>query len=126
MIGLAKTLVGMNFSEQVARARDWHWRDGLDASRPRRHHDHAVGERNGLAEIVGDEVDGLAFFVPQFEQLVLEQQPGLGVQWAEWFIHQYDLRLVDQRADDVGALAHAAGKLMRVAVLKAAETNPVD
>src|SRR5262245_13624914 len=109
--------------EQVARTRNRYRCDSLDSPRTRRHHDDAVGESDCLAQIVGDENNGLALLMPQVEQLILQEQPGLGIERTEWLIHQDDFGLVDQRPDNIGALTHAAGQLMRVAILDAAETD---
>ena len=48
------------------------------------------------------------------------------VERTERLVHEDDFGIVDQRADDVGALAHAAGELVRIAVLEAVEPDAVD
>ena len=60
------------------------------------------------------------------QQLVLHQLAGLHVERAEGLVHQQDLGLVDQRLGHRDALAHAAGELVRVAVLEAGQPDPVD
>src|SRR5262249_11043088 len=62
----------------------------------------------------------------ELQQLVLQHDPGLGVERAKGLIHQNELRIIDKRADDVGALAHAAGKLVRIMILEAREPDLTD
>ena len=77
-------------------------------------------------EVMGDEDHGLALLLPQLEQLVLQDQPRLRVERTERLVHEHDFGIVDQRADNIGALAHAAGELVRIAVLEAVEPDAVD
>ena len=56
----------------------------------------------------------------------MHETASLGVERAERLVHQQDLRIERERARERGALAHAAGKLRRIAVLKAAEPDQID
>ena len=91
-----------------------------------RQHQRAVAERDRLGDVVGDEDDGLAAEVPEPQQVLLQLHAGLRVERAERLVHQDDRRIVDQRADQRGALAHAAGQLMRIVVLEAGEADGAD
>ena len=58
--------------------------------------------------------------------LVLEDEPGLGVERGERLVHQEDLGLVDDQPGEGDALAHAAGELVGIAVLGALEVDELD
>src|SRR5262249_51411751 len=60
------------------------------------------------------------------QQILLQLGPGLRVERAEWLIHQNDRRIVDQRPDQRGTLAHAARELVRIVVFEAAEAGGAD
>src|SRR5262249_57456001 len=65
-----------------------------------------VGERDRLHQVVGHEHDGPAAPLPELEQLVLEEEPGLGVQGPQWLVHEDDVdALVPQGAADRDALS---------------------
>jgi hypothetical protein len=72
---------------------------------------------------VGDEQAGLLQLMLDLQHLVAEQQARLLVERAERLVHQQDLRLGGERARDRDALAHAAGKLGRIALLEAVEAR---
>ncbi len=94
-------------------------RDGLEnASGPRRHHHHMIGEQHRLADAVSDEQHGLVRAHPQPLQLEIELVAGECVERAERLIHQQELRLLDQGPADRHALALAAGELPGVALLE--------
>ena len=96
----------------------------LTVAGPGGHHDDLVGERDRLLQVVGDEHDGGAGARPQLQQLVLHQRPGLHVERRERLVHQQDLGVVDEGRGERDALAHAAGELVRVAVLEGGEADP--
>src|SRR5262245_17103164 len=103
-----------------------HRRDLLDAARARRHHHDSIREGDGLHEVVSDEHDGLARARPERQELLLQEQPGLRVEWPERLVHEHEGRVVEERASDVRPLAHPAGQLVRVVVLEALETDLLD
>ena len=110
----------------VARARD---RDDVlagDPGRRPRQHQRAVSERDRLGDVVGHEHDRLAAEIPEPEQVLLQVQAGLRIERAERLVHQDDRRIVGERADQRGPLAHAAGQLMRIVVLEAGEADGAD
>src|SRR5581483_3661171 len=113
----------------VARALDRH-RPVADDTRAgaRRHDDDAVGQRDCLFEVVGDEQHGLAIAAPEVEQEIAHDLPGLRVERPERLVHQEDAGIADQHLREADALALAAREHMRVAVGESAEpdrTEPI-
>ena len=100
--------------------------DLLDAAGPGRHDDHAVGEEDRLGNRVGDEHDGLPRLPPDAQQLEVHELARHGVERAEGLVHQEQRRVVDERAGDGHALAHAARQLVRVLVLEALEADQLE
>ena len=98
---------------EVARAGQVDLALGDDAAGPRAHAEDAVGEERRLAQVVGDEDDRDAARRVQ----VADHAPQLfareGVEGAEGLVEHQQLRLVDERAAERGALLHAAGELPR-------------
>ena len=77
----------------------------------------AVGEIDGLSQIVRHEQDGEMTVHPEGLQRVPEFFPGESVERPERFVQEQDLRIVNEGAAKRNALLHAAGKLPRIAVL---------
>src|ERR1700730_8906808 len=82
------------------------------------HHQDAVGELHRLGDVVGDQQHRLIQLLLDLQHLVAEQEPRLLVERGEWLVHQQDFRLRRQRARHRYALAHAAGELGRITLLK--------
>ena len=61
--------------------------------------------------------------VDQPQQVLLELAPGLLVDGRERLVHQQHVGVDRQRPGEADALAHAAGELVRVAVLEAGEAD---
>ena len=97
-----------------------------DPSRPLRHHQHALGQVDGLVDVVGDHDDGLAGRLPQPQQLVLHGLARLRVERAERLVEQQDFRIVGERARDRDALLHAARQFARKAMLEALQADGAD
>ena len=111
----------------VARARQRHAPVADDARRrPRRHDDDAVGQRDRLFQVVGDEQHRLAVGAPQIEQQIAHDLPRLRVERAERLVHQQDLRIADQHLRQPDALALAARQHVRIAVAEAAEPDALE
>ena len=91
--------------------------------RPRRHDDDAVGERDRLFQIVGDEQHRLAVGAPQIEQQIAHDLPRLRVERAERLVHQQDFRIADQHLREADALALAAREHVRIAVAERAQAH---
>ena len=81
----------------------------------------AVGHRQRLVLVVGDEDEGDAELALQLLQLALHLLAQLQVERAQRLVEQQHAGLVDQRARQGHALALAAGQLHRVARAIAAE-----
>ena len=83
----------------------------------------AVGEADGLLEVVGDEDDALPVGAPELEQLVLHERARLHVERRERLVHEEDLRVEDEHLRERDALSHAARELVGVAVAEAGEAH---
>ena len=85
-----------------------------DAAGPPAHHQHAVGQRHGFQQVVGDEQRGLAGALERLRQIALQHDAGLRVDRRERLVEQQHRRIDRERARQRHALAHAAGQLMRI------------
>ena len=81
-----------------------------------REHDDAVGEVDGLVDVVGDEEDRDPVVLAHLEDEVLEVAARLRVDGGERLVHEQDRRLVGERAGDRDALLHPAGELPGIVV----------
>src|SRR5947208_15106011 len=63
------TELGRGLYRHRARTRELHGDDALDMAGTRRHHDHAIAERDRLRDAVGHEHDRLASLLPDAQQL---------------------------------------------------------
>src|SRR6266581_753995 len=98
----------------VARAaRDGNPDRVLDTARPRREHDDAVREPQGLVEIVRDVNDRELGAGEQPHQVLDQELAGLRIERRERLVHQQQGRTHRERAGNADALAHAAGELLR-------------
>src|SRR5436309_3206986 len=98
----------------------------LDGSGTGGQHDHLVGQRDRLLEVVGDEDDRGAGFRPEGEQLVLHQAPRLHVEGGERLVHEQDPGPVDEALGERHALSHPARELVWMAVLEARQADAGD
>ena len=115
--------------EAVARLGKGNGDVGRDAPRIRRQHQHAIAHQHRFLDVVGDHQDRFdrnAPFLPEVEQVGAQGFRGQHVERRERLVHQQNLRLHDQRAGEADALAHAAGKLLRIGGFEAVETDDVD
>lgn len=107
-------------------AGEGHRDDLADPAGGRRHDDHPVGEKERFADLVGD-IDGCnAVLEPDALELEHHELAGLSVERREGLVEQEDLGTDGERAGEVGALLHAAGEFMRVALLKSVEADEPD
>ena len=113
----------------VARARqiDGEFGDRARGGAGGQHH-HAVGQADRLLQVMGDEQHRFApgacrLALPEGEQFGFHHLPGLHVERAERLVHQQDRRVHDQHLGKLGALAHAAGHLVRVFVAVAGQAD---
>src|SRR5471030_1610966 len=94
--------------------------------RSRRQYHHAIGERDRLFQVVGDEHHRLALGRPQFEQFVFHQLSRLHVERRKRLVHEQDLRIQDEGLRQRYALAHAARQLVRIAAAEAAQAHALE
>ena len=118
-----KLLLHADFRD-VARALDRHPPIADHArGRPRRHDDDAVGQRDRLFQVVGDEQHRLAVPAPEVEQQIAHDLPGLGIERPERLVHQEDPGIADQDLGKADALALAARQHVRITVGETAEAD---
>ena len=70
-----------------------------------------------------DKQHGFAGRLPDAQQQLLHEHPGLVVECAKGLVEQQDLRVVGQCAGNRRALLHAAGQLLGKMVFKAAQAD---
>src|SRR5581483_7313603 len=83
----------------------------------------AIGHRQRLALVVGDEHEGDAELLLQRLELLLHLLAKLQVERTERLVEKEHLRSVDERAGESDALALAAGKLSGPALLETLELD---
>ena len=93
---------------------------------PRRHHQHAVGELDGLLDVVRHEQDRLLLVLPDADQVGAHLEARQVVERAEGLVHVEQVGVRGERARDLDALAHAARELVRVGALEAGEADHLD
>ena len=90
------------------------------------HHDHAVGEIDGLVDVVGDEHHRPSLAIPRIEQLILHLNAGQRVERAERLVHQQNGRVDRIGAGDGATLLHAAGEHLGQGVGEVGKTDEID
>ena len=75
-------------------------------------HDDAVGQPDGLVDVMGHEDDGPTQPRPQLDHQILHAQAGLGVERGEGLVHEHHVGLAGEHPGKADALAHAAGELV--------------
>ena len=122
MRGIAEEFLARPYREP-ARARQIHLDHVGDAPRTRREHNHPVAKEDRLGDAVRDEYDRLLFRQPHFLQLDVHLVARERIQGAERLVHEQQHRIVDQRAANRDALAHAPRQLRGIAVLEPREAG---
>src|ERR671933_429917 len=122
-LGVARTVARLL---DATRARQADLQDLADAAGPGGHDHDPIAQNDGFVDAVGDEHQRAALLLEDAHQLLLQQLARLGVQRAEWLVHQQDLGIERQRAGQAGALLHAARELVRVHGLEPRQTDEVD
>ena len=113
----------------VARMRHVHGKIGMDVGGIAAEDDDAVGENDGLFDIVSDDEDGARgnFVIePEFEKFAAERFGGEHVERGEWLVHEENFGLDDESAGDADALLHAAGEFLGISGLETIEADGVD
>src|SRR5882672_1353265 len=95
--------------DRIPRPHEIHFEHVLDLAWTRREQDDAVSQGQGFAEIMCYEQDGLLLAIPDPQQHLMHVDLGVGIERAEWLVHQQDLRLDHQRAHQRCTLAHTTG-----------------
>ena len=103
---------------EMARARQVDGEFALHAAGAEGQKNDAIAEANRFADIVGDEDDGASGLAPDALEFVVQQVASLGVERGEGLVHQENVGFGGESAGDGNALAHAAGKLMDVALFE--------
>jgi hypothetical protein len=108
---------------ECARPGNCDWAPMDDAARPLAHHMHGIGQERSFPQIMCDQNGREA--LPQPE--VLEDLPKVflreGIQCRKRLVQHEELRLVNDRSAEIGALLHAAGELPGEACAELAETD---
>src|SRR5262245_53438050 len=126
IVDLGKAWELMNV-KNVARARQRDLAQSLYFAGRAGEDGNAIAERDRLDDIVGDENNAAPGALPEPQQLVLENEPGLGVERAKRLIHQNDVNaVVNERAHNGNALAHSAGKLVRIQFFESLQPDAIE
>ena len=80
--------------------------------------DDFVGHGNRFADVVRDEHGGLVFAADDFVDVVADAEPGLIIERGKGLVEKQNLRIDRQRADECGALPHAARELRGIVFQK--------
>lgn len=113
----------------VAWMRQGHGKIGMDVGGIAAKDDDAVGENDGLLDVVSDDENGArGNFVlePEFEEFAAERFGGEHIERGKWFVHEENFGLDNESTGDADALLHAAGELLGVSGLKTIEADGVD
>ena len=97
-----------------------------DASRPAREQHDPIAESYRLPDVVRHEQDGEAGARPERFELVVQEVAGHGVERAERLVHQEHVGLLREGPGERGALAHAAGELVRPLVAEVLEVHHLE
>ena len=90
------------------------------------HDEHPIGQEHRLVDAMGDEENRLAILRPDRLKFQIHLVACQRVERAEWFVHEQELRLADQRPVDGDALAHAARKFPREAILITRQADEIE
>ena len=81
------------------------------------HNRDAVADADGLVQIVGDENRGLAHFLRQREELILQLAANERIERRKRLVHQQNVRIGGERPRQPDSLLHAARKFVRIGML---------
>src|SRR6185437_3875320 len=118
-------LLGMLYGE-LPRPWELDGNDVTHAAGPGAEHDHSVGEKDRLVDLVRDQHDRLAIAVPDFEELRLHDLASLCVESSKRLVEEQYLRVDRKRSRDVGTLPHPTRQLVRIEQLEAAQSDQID
>ena len=92
-------------------------------------HDDAIGQHQGLFNVMRHQEDGLGgnrLLVPQLQQFAAQVLRGQHVEGGERLVHKEYFRLHHQGAGESHPLPHSPGELLWVGCLEAVEANGVE
>lgn len=92
--------------------------DGADGAWTFSENDDAVGNADGLRQIVGHQQGGEFLFPDDIDDVAGDVQTGLVIEGTERFIQQKKVRMSGQGADESRSLAHPSGEFMGMGVGK--------
>jgi hypothetical protein len=92
----------------VARLRQLHGQVSADMPGRAGEDDDPVTGVDALVDVVGDEQDGDATVAAQPKDEVFQVFPGLGIDRAEWLVHEQQDGIAGERPGDGSALLHPA------------------
>src|ERR1700730_594982 len=98
----------------------------LHSARTARKNEHAVGQIDGLVDLMRDEQDRLLRLQPDSQQLFLHELASLRVERCKRLIHQENFRVDKQRPGKVHALLHPTRQFVGIMVLETGKANKVD
>ena len=119
---VAQELIG----EAVARAVHLNGDIRKDPARTRLHHDHPVGQRHRLLDIVGDNQQRGALGGPQGQQVLMQAGAGESIERGERFVQQQHFWFGRQRTGNGDALRLPAGQLARPAIIIAGQAHTLE
>src|SRR5436190_12168198 len=98
----------------IARSRERDIELLADAPGIPRKQDHAIGEADGFAHVMGDEDDRFSSLLPNSLDVAVKLLTGERVERGKRFIHEQDARIWGKRAGEGDALFHATRKFVNV------------
>jgi hypothetical protein len=101
---------------RVARTRQIDVENLFDTSRPASHDRHAIGQKDGLVDAMGNEHHRGCALLPDAEQFLLQRLACLRIERAKGLVHQQDFGAVGEYPGNRHALTHAARQLMRIVI----------
>jgi len=110
---------------QFARMRERNIKRRPNARRSLRKHVNPIRQVDGLFNIVCDEDDRVALDPEYAQQLVSDTQAHQSIESGERLIHVQHVRLDHQRPRKLHPLQHSPRQLMRITILKPAQTDDV-
>mgnify|MGYP007121801327 CR=1 FL=1 len=86
-----------------------------------RQDDDSVSQRDCLRQVMGHQKGGLLLLPEDLADVIAHIQPSLIIQGGERLIQKQKVRFQNQRPNESGPLAHAAGEFGRAGILKLAQ-----
>ena len=94
-----------------------------NASRPIGHDQDAISQKNGLGDTVGYKDHRLFNFLANSQKFDIELISRQRVERAEWLVEQQNLRAQNESLSQSGALLHATGQFVRIALAERVQSK---